>query len=69
MAKNQPAYKSSFFRKIKKFSLSAFMVVTFVAYTLHEHLVGADGRNIAIAAAGGYTSLQDATAVPSIVFA
>ena len=58
MAKNQPTYKSSFSRMIKKFFLSAFMIVTFIAYALHEHLVGADGRNIAIASSGGSPSQQ-----------
>jgi uncharacterized protein with FMN-binding domain len=45
MARKQPNQESDFVRGIKKFFLSAFVVITFIAYFLHE-------RNTNVAAAG-----------------
>ena len=36
MARKQPDQESGFIRQIKKFFLSAFVVITFIAYFLHE---------------------------------
>ena len=44
MARKQPNQESDFVRSIKKFFLSAFVVITFLAYFLHE-------RNTNVAAA------------------
>jgi len=43
MARKQPNLESDFVRQVKKFFLSAFVVITFIAYFLHE-------RNINVAA-------------------
>ena len=44
MARKQPNQESDFVRSFKKFFLSAFVVITFVAYFLHEK-----GTNVAAA--------------------
>jgi uncharacterized protein with FMN-binding domain len=36
MARRQPNQESNFIRQVKKFFLSAFVVITFLAYFLHE---------------------------------
>ena len=47
MSKNQPTHGFNFFRTVKKFFVSAFMVSTFIAYALHERLVSGGGGNLA----------------------
>jgi uncharacterized protein with FMN-binding domain len=44
MARRQPNQESNFVRQVKKFFLSAFVVITFLAYFLHEK-----GTNVAAA--------------------
>lgn len=41
MIPNQPARTSTFFRAVRKFLVSAFVVFTFVAYAVHERLTSA----------------------------
>jgi uncharacterized protein with FMN-binding domain len=50
MARRQPNQESSFIRQVKKFFLSAFVVITFLAYFLHER-----GTNVAAAPATSAT--------------
>ena len=56
MARKQPNQESDFVRQVKKFFLSAFVVITFIAYFLHE-------RNTNVAAA----SPVNTATVPSAV--
>jgi uncharacterized protein with FMN-binding domain len=58
MARKQANQESEFVRKIKKFLLSAFVVITFIAYFLHE-------RNINVAAAGPSNSATSPNALDS----
>ena len=44
MARKQPNQESDFVRQVKKFFLSAFVVITFIAYFLHQR-----GTNVAAA--------------------
>ncbi len=44
MARRQPTQELNFIRQVKKFFLSAFVVITFIAYFLHEK-----GTNVAAA--------------------
>jgi uncharacterized protein with FMN-binding domain len=55
MARKQPNQESQFVRQIKKFFLSAFVVITFIAYFLHE-------RNTNVAAASPVNTATSPTA-------
>jgi len=51
MARKQPNQESDFVRSIKKFFLSAFVVITFIAYFLHQR-----GANVAAASPANTTA-------------
>ena len=55
MARKQPNQESQFVRQIKKFFLSAFVVITFIAYFFHE-------RNTNVAAASPVNTASSPTA-------
>ncbi len=48
MASNQTPHTSTFFRAVRKFLVSAFVVFTFVAYALHERLTNANATAVAL---------------------
>ena len=52
MSLKQPNQESEFTRQIKKFSLSAFVVITFIAYFLHERGTNAAAASPLITPAG-----------------
>ena len=58
MARKQPKQESDFIRQVKKFFLSAFVVITFIAYFLHQ-------RTTSVAAASPVPTSPSSTTVNS----
>jgi uncharacterized protein with FMN-binding domain len=58
MSRNQPTGGFNPVRRIKKFFVSAFVVITFVVYALHEHFVNPGAAAGALASQGAPTTQQ-----------
>lgn len=66
MSKNQPTHGFNFFRTVKKFFVSAFMVSTFIAYALHERLVSGGGGNLAVTPMPDVSTSQQVIPSPQV---
>lgn len=65
MASNQPPHTSPFFRAVRKFLVSAFVVFTFVAYAVHERLTNADATAVALMPTQPPTATSMPTSAPA----
>ena len=66
MYQEQPVRTPGFVRTLKKFFVSAFLIVTFVAYVLHERSVNPGEEVSAIVRPQGPAAGQQIAALPTV---